>query len=172
MAGFSSGDDDDIIAGINVTPLVDIVLVLLIIFMVTTSYIVKAQIEIDLPKAASGQSEVKETFALQVDAEGKFYVNGEERTIQQIGDWAKAEKKRNPSASPVCPHSATLRRTVDIGDRVDLFPSGPRPLRSGVNETGQGVRTPNGRPLGGVGDPRVQRSAASHRTGHPVDTNR
>lgn len=101
MAGFSSGDDDDIIAGINVTPLVDIILVLLIIFMVTTSYIVKAQIDIDLPRAASGQSDVKETFALQIDAEGAFYINGEARTLEQIGAWAKAEKQRNPEVRAI-----------------------------------------------------------------------
>ena len=41
-------DDEDAITGINITPLVDITLVLLIIFMVTTSYIVKAAIEVDL----------------------------------------------------------------------------------------------------------------------------
>jgi biopolymer transport protein ExbD len=55
MAGGGSQDDDDgMISGINVTPLVDITLVLLIIFMVTASYIVKASIEVDLPRAANG----------------------------------------------------------------------------------------------------------------------
>ena len=55
MAGGGSQDEDDgMISGINVTPLVDITLVLLIIFMVTASYIVKASIEVDLPRAANG----------------------------------------------------------------------------------------------------------------------
>ena len=53
---FGSGDDDPgpMIVNINVTPLVDITLVLLIIFMVTASYIVSPAIRVDLPKAASG----------------------------------------------------------------------------------------------------------------------
>src|SRR6266851_2902963 len=47
-------DDEDSITGINVTPLVDITLVLLIIFMVTATYIVKQTIEVELPRAAHG----------------------------------------------------------------------------------------------------------------------
>src|SRR6266545_4467840 len=55
MAGTGGGgDDDDLISEINVTPLVDVVLVLLIIFMVTATYIVRASIEVDLPRAAHG----------------------------------------------------------------------------------------------------------------------
>lgn len=122
MAGFSSNDDDDIIAGINVTPLVDIVLVLLIIFMVTTSYIVKAQIEIDLPKAASGQSEVKETAALQIDAEGNFFLNGEARTLEQIGAWAKAEKARNPEIRAIiaADKKVEYEKVVDLIDTIKV----------------------------------------------------
>ena len=53
-ASADGADDDDLISGINVTPLVDVVLVLLIIFMVTATYIVRASIEVDLPRAAHG----------------------------------------------------------------------------------------------------------------------
>ena len=54
MAGGANLDDDEGIVGINVTPLVDVMLVLLIIFMVASTYIVKNSIEVDLPKAATG----------------------------------------------------------------------------------------------------------------------
>lgn len=122
MAGFSSGDDEDIIAGINVTPLVDITLVLLIIFMVTTSYIVKAQIEIDLPKAASGQSELKETAALQIDADGNFFLNGERKTLEQIGTWAKAEKARNPEIRAIIAADKKVQyeKVVDLIDTIKV----------------------------------------------------
>lgn len=122
MAGFSSGDDDDIIAGINITPLVDIVLVVLIIFMVTTSYIVKAQIEIDLPKAASGQSEMKETFALQIDADGNFFVNGESKTLEEIGAWARTEKARNPEIRAIiaADKKVEYEKVVDVIDAIKV----------------------------------------------------
>jgi len=71
-------DDEDAITGINVTPLVDITLVLLIIFMVTATYIVKQTIEVELPRAAHGGETVSKTFALVVTKEGKAYLNGAE----------------------------------------------------------------------------------------------
>jgi biopolymer transport protein TolR len=76
LAGSASDNDDEGINGINVTPLVDITLVLLIIFMVTASYIVKETIEIELPRAAHGGETTQKTFALLVTREGKSYLNG------------------------------------------------------------------------------------------------
>src|SRR5437588_3328156 len=76
MAGGANGDDDEGINGINVTPLVDVTLVLLIIFMVTASYIVKETIEVELPRAAHGGETVQKTFALLVTREGQTYLNG------------------------------------------------------------------------------------------------
>ena len=71
-------DEEEGITGINVTPLVDITLVLLIIFMVTATYIVKQTIEVELPRAAHGGETVNKTFALVVTKEGKVYLNGVE----------------------------------------------------------------------------------------------
>ena len=77
MAGNGQIDpDEDGINGINVTPLVDITLVLLIIFMVTASYIVKETIEVELPRAAHGGETVQKTLALLVTREGKTFLNG------------------------------------------------------------------------------------------------
>jgi len=59
-----------------VTPLVDITLVLLIIFMVTASYIVKETIEVELPRAAHGGETVQKTFAILVTRDGKTFLNG------------------------------------------------------------------------------------------------
>src|SRR5438270_13839382 len=78
MAGGAQDDGDDGITGINVTPLVDITLVLLIIFMVTATYIVKETIEIELPRAANAGESLKTTFALMLDKQGKTYLNGQE----------------------------------------------------------------------------------------------
>jgi biopolymer transport protein ExbD len=70
----SSQNDDDGIVGINVTPLVDITLVLLIIFMVTAKIIVSQSVPLDLPKAASGQ-DVQTVFSIELHANGDTVVD-------------------------------------------------------------------------------------------------
>lgn len=77
MAGSSAYQDEDSagIIDINITPFVDVVLVLLIIFMVTAKLIVARGVNIDKPKAATG-GEVQSTLRVSVDAGGKLYVNG------------------------------------------------------------------------------------------------
>src|SRR5687767_10579624 len=74
MASTDSDDDDGIISGINVTPLVDVTLVLLIIFMVTAKIIVSQGMPMDLPKAASGE-EVQTIFAVELSASGETRVD-------------------------------------------------------------------------------------------------
>jgi biopolymer transport protein ExbD len=76
MAANSNNDDDGLIAGINVTPLVDVTLVLLIIFMVTAKIIVSQGMPMDLPKAASGES-LQTIFSVELSADGKTRVDSE-----------------------------------------------------------------------------------------------
>jgi biopolymer transport protein ExbD len=72
------GHDEEMISDINVTPLVDITLVLLIIFMVTATYIVRETIEVELPRAAHGGETVSRTMALVISKDGKVYLDGQE----------------------------------------------------------------------------------------------
>jgi biopolymer transport protein ExbD len=90
MAG-AVEQDEEAITGINVTPLVDITLVLLIIFMVTATYIVKETIEVELPRAAHGGETVQRTLAVVLDRQGRLFLNGVEtddagllRTVQDV----------------------------------------------------------------------------------------
>lgn len=73
MAG-GAQESEDAIVGINVTPLVDIVLVLLIIFMVTAKMIVSKSVPLDLPKAASG-SDIQTVFSVVLAADGTTQVD-------------------------------------------------------------------------------------------------
>jgi biopolymer transport protein ExbD len=75
MAQSDSGDDG-LISGINVTPLVDVTLVLLIIFMVTAKIIVSQGMPMDLPKAASGE-ELQTVFSVELSADGHTRVDSQ-----------------------------------------------------------------------------------------------
>jgi len=118
MAGFNSGSgDDDIIAGINITPLVDIILVVLIIFMVTTSYIVKEQIKVDLPRAASGEAEVTSTLTFKIDQEGAYYLDAELASLEQIGAAVKARVGEEPQIRAII----AADKGVEYGRVIDLI---------------------------------------------------
>ena len=95
MAGSSNNDDDGLIAGINVTPLVDVTLVLLIIFMVTAKIIVSQGMPMDLPKAASGES-LQTIFSVELSVDGKAHVDSEAvATDDAILPLAKTAHDRN-----------------------------------------------------------------------------
>lgn len=121
MAGFNT-DDDDVIAGINVTPLVDIILVVLIIFMVTTSIIVREQIEVDLPKAASGESKPATPMVIQVLPDGTYKLNGDIVPLENIGAWAKAEKAKDPDTRAIIAADKSVRyeHVMDVIDAIKV----------------------------------------------------
>jgi biopolymer transport protein ExbD len=65
------------IVGINVTPMVDVVLVLLVIMMVSATYIVSQSLKVELPKTASSDDAVSAVSAVTITKEGAFLYNGE-----------------------------------------------------------------------------------------------
>lgn len=77
MGSRIGGSDDDLIADINITPFVDIILVVLIIFMVTAATIVKQSIKITLPEAASGEATDSTSLGLVLTAEGQLLLDGQ-----------------------------------------------------------------------------------------------
>lgn len=69
-------DDDDIMAEINITPLVDIMLVLLIIFMLVSTLVDFSAIKVELPKAATGETAKIESVAIVITRAGEYFVAG------------------------------------------------------------------------------------------------
>jgi len=106
---------DGPIVDINVTPLVDIVLVLLIIFMVTASLIVNPGIRAELPKAASGE-EVRTTLALTLTKDGRLHVNGQPRTEEEARAIVRAAVRANPDIQAII----AADRSVPHGDWVRI----------------------------------------------------
>jgi biopolymer transport protein TolR len=84
MAMGGSGGDRKAMSDINVTPLVDVMLVLLIIFMVTTPLIAQG-VKVDLPKQKAMPLEVKEEkLVLSIDAERRVYIGETEVPLQDL----------------------------------------------------------------------------------------
>ena len=98
MAASVEDGGEEMIAAINVTPLVDITLVLLIIFMVTATYVVKEAIEVDLPRAASGGELVAPTLAFALDREGRLFLDGAPATQESARAAIRAALAENVEA--------------------------------------------------------------------------
>jgi biopolymer transport protein ExbD len=74
---FNSGDDDlSLMSDINVTPFVDVVLVLLVIFMITAPVIMKDTLDIKLPKSTTTDGKKIKSLGVAVTRQGQFLLNG------------------------------------------------------------------------------------------------
>jgi biopolymer transport protein ExbD len=75
MAGTLGGSRNRTISGINITPMVDVMLVLLVIMMVSATYIVSQSLKVELPKAASASDSAVSLAAVTITSDGKYYFN-------------------------------------------------------------------------------------------------
>ena len=96
MAFGTQDDTDEVMNEINMTPLVDVMLVLLIIFIITVP-VMKHSVNIDLPRASSTPQDVKpETVRLSVDAQGRYFWNEQEVDEADLQPRLEAAAARNP----------------------------------------------------------------------------
>lgn len=85
-----------IVAEINVTPLVDIMLVLLIIFMLTAHLIARQAIEVELPRASQSTALPPTTIAVTLDRTGALYLNDAAVTAEALRAAVTAAVKADP----------------------------------------------------------------------------
>jgi biopolymer transport protein ExbD len=108
-----NGDDEEMITGINVTPLVDVALVLLVILMVTATYIAARTIPLDLPKAQTGEA-LSTTLAISIDSAGATFVDGKAIGRAELRREIKALRSRSTetraviAADGACHHRAVV----------------------------------------------------------------
>ncbi len=88
--GNKIGGDDEPIVDINITPFVDVVLVLLVIFMVTAHFIVNKGMKLELPKAATAeQLQSQKTFNISINKNGDFMLDGKIVNVDQLKQAAR-----------------------------------------------------------------------------------
>lgn len=117
MASKLGGDADDIITDINITPFVDIILVVLIIFMVTATYIVRQSIKVNLPEAATGESTETTSLGIAIDADHNLTLDGQPVTREALRAFIRQEKAKSPDL--VCLIAAD--RSVTHGEVVEII---------------------------------------------------
>ena len=116
MAASNQPDDNEEISGINVTPLVDIMLVLLIIFMVTASLVANKAIELKLPESETAQAlkPDEKTLNFAITMEGKVYLDGQEIPFESIGPRIKAEREKKQGVNLAAAISADAKTPYEV----------------------------------------------------------
>jgi biopolymer transport protein ExbD len=109
MAGHVNDTSDGLMSGINVTPLVDITLVLLVVFLVTAKVLAANALEVDLPHAATAQSE-QQILHIAIAADGRTSIDD----IAMTDDNAIVSKARAALAA-----DPEARAVIDADGRVE-----------------------------------------------------
>ncbi|MBL8953981.1 MAG: biopolymer transporter ExbD [Myxococcaceae bacterium] len=117
MAGSSQTSSDELITDINVVPLVDIILVVLIIFMLSATALTRKAIGVELPKAATGEAAENVTLALALDRDGALFLDGAPIARDALGPALDAAVKKNHEAQAII--AADARRSH--GEVVQLI---------------------------------------------------
>jgi len=99
--GAKAGDSQDVISDINMVPLIDIILVVLIIFMVTAPALIKPSVDVNLPEAASGDETTPSLLNIAITVDGVVMLNNEEVDEDELKNLAKAEVERNQDVQAV-----------------------------------------------------------------------
>lgn len=98
---FKAEQHDEIMSEINVVPLVDVILVVLIIFMVTAPMIMKPSINVNLPKAASGEATTPSKLNITIGNDGKLNLDGQMVEDAQVQAKALEEVAKNPEIQAI-----------------------------------------------------------------------
>lgn len=115
MAGSLSSGEEEGFSSINITPLVDVVLVLLIIFMITAPAIYQSSIQVQLPKATSGQAASKNPLTFTLNKDGDLHWNQSPQDWKTLGKKLKdlgpntAEETATITADQATPHGTVIR---------------------------------------------------------------
>ena len=126
MAGTLKSGKKGMITEINVTPMVDVVLVLLVIMMVSATYIVSQSLKVELPKATNGADSVQSLAAVTIAKGGGVYYNQKPITEAELGPKLHEAHATNPdvnlivTADKEVPHGQVVH-VIDVARGQGIF---------------------------------------------------
>lgn len=117
MDNNSSGDDDEPIAAINFVPMIDISLVLLIIFMVATTFVNVTGIDLKLPQASTSKDASSKSVSIELNQQKDLYLNGEKTNWDALQGMIEGKLAGEKERAVVI----NIDQTVDYGSAVKLM---------------------------------------------------
>jgi biopolymer transport protein ExbD len=119
-------EDDEILAEINITPLVDIMLVLLITFMLVSSLVDFSAIKLELPKAATGEDVKIESISIVITKSGEYYLSGDPVTsFDELKQAVTDKKRQNPDVQAIISADTNVShghviKVIDLIRKLDI----------------------------------------------------
>jgi biopolymer transport protein ExbD len=112
-----------VMAEINITPFTDVVLVLLIIFMITTPMLLQPGIKVKLPKATAAENETDKTITITIDSAGNIYVENRKMDLPAMESRLTARLANRPDTPIVVKGDKEVRydmviRVIDAARRA------------------------------------------------------
>jgi biopolymer transport protein ExbD len=92
-SNWGGSGDDELIGGVNVTPIVDVCLTLLVVFIVTASQVVNRSMPVNLPRAASAESSPPSIINIAIARNGDVFINGAPGRLQDITREVEAARR-------------------------------------------------------------------------------
>ena len=108
MAMAAGSNEDEVIDGINITPMVDVILVLLVIFMVTANFLKKESININLPKVQAADPNVSQSVQVALTRDGKILLEGQTITEEKLISTLERDIKFRPN----------MRLTLSVDEKL------------------------------------------------------
>lgn len=102
----------ELISGVNVTPLVDVVLVLLIVLMVAASVSVSQAVPLELPQASTGETHKKVPLAISLEASGNLFLDGEKISEQKLRELLKLRRLQGGASALIAADGSAEHRVV------------------------------------------------------------
>ncbi len=134
-------DDEGIVAEINMIPLIDVSLVLLIIFMVLTPVLVRSQIKVNLPTASTqpAQKDEPDQLEVEVDAQGNIFLSSMQTSPERLLEELSQRAQANPDVQVVisADKTVTFEHVVTVMDDAK---------RAGITKVGVAVNTGKSKP--------------------------
>ncbi len=115
LSNQETGVDD-----VNVTPLLDIVFIMLIFFIVTSTFVKEPGVDINRPEATTASERKRAAILVAVTAENEIFINKEEVTIDEVRISVEALKRENPKGTAVVQidAGAETRYLVEVVNQI------------------------------------------------------
>ncbi|MEM6414892.1 MAG: biopolymer transporter ExbD [Pseudomonadota bacterium] len=110
------GDEEDV----NVTPLLDIVFIMLIFFIVTSTFVKEPGVDINRPEAVTAKDRKLASILVAITADNEIYINKDEVELEEVRLSVEALKRENPkgTAAIQIDSEADSRFLVEVADQI------------------------------------------------------